>query len=285
MNQSVAIVTGSNRGLGYATVKALCERFNGIVYLTARDKNKGLESIKNLEKLGLHAKFHQLDISERKSVKAFADDIKKEHGGVDVLINNAAVLEWDAIYPDYETAKRTIDNNYKSLLLIEEYVYPLLRSGARVVNVCSAAGHLSNLRNEKWINILKSKDLTVEQINEFVNDYLKSVKNGSFKKEDFADDGKHAEFRVSKIAVAALTMIQAKKYRDKNISINLVHPGHVKTDMACGGGVLEPEEAAKSILYYVFDASPNLTGTFMWCDKKMIDWYYEGGNYFLSGLW
>jgi NAD(P)-dependent dehydrogenase (short-subunit alcohol dehydrogenase family) len=36
-------------------------------------------------------KFHQLDVSDQKSLDTFFDYVKKEYGGIDVLVNNAAI--------------------------------------------------------------------------------------------------------------------------------------------------------------------------------------------------
>ncbi|XP_047505715.1 carbonyl reductase [NADPH] 1-like [Pieris napi] len=278
MSEKVAIVTGANKGIGLAVVKGLCKRFRGAVYLTSRDEERGLKAVQTLQELGLTPTFHKLDVSDEYSVKEFSDFIKNKHGGFDVLINNAAILEWEQVYPSYEAAKRNIDVNYRSLLLIEQYLYPLLRDGARVVNVSSACGHLSNLKNKKWLDIFTRQDFTTEDINRFVDEYLISVRNGTFNRDDFADGGKHAEHRVSKIAVTALTMVQQRKY--PNVSINAVHPGHVKTDMAFGKGDIEPDDAAKTILYLIFDASPNLKGTFMWYNRKLVDWFDIEGDYY-----
>ncbi|CAG5057562.1 unnamed protein product [Parnassius apollo] len=285
MATKIAVVTGANRGLGFAVVKGLCLKFKGKVYLTARNEENGLEAVNKLKSIGLCPEFHILDVNSEESVKNFANFIKITHGGLDVLVNNAGILEWDEIYPSYDAAKRNIDINYRSLLTIEKYLYPLLRDGARVVNVSSACGHLSNIKNKKWLKLLQKKDLKTEEINEFVNEYLESVKNKTFNKDDFADQGKHAEHRVSKTALTALTMVQQRKYFDKNISINAVHPGHVKTDMANGGGVLEPDQAADTILYLILDASSNLKGTFMWHNKKLVDWYDTDGDYYCKDLW
>ncbi|XP_022116537.2 carbonyl reductase [NADPH] 1-like [Pieris rapae] len=278
MSEKVAIVTGANKGIGLAVVKGLCNRFRGTVYLTSRDEERGLKAVQTLQELGLTPTFHKLDVSDKNNVKEFSDFIKNKHGGFDVLINNAAILEWEQVYPSYEAAKRNIDVNYRSLLLLEQYLYPLLRDGARVVNVSSACGHLSNLKNKKWLAVFTRQDFTTEDINRFVDEYLISVRNGTFNRNDFADDGKHAEHRVSKIAVTALTMVQQRKY--PNVSINAVHPGHVKTDMAIGGGDIEPDDAAKTILYLIFDASPNLKGTFMWYNRKLVDWFDIEGDYY-----
>ncbi|KAI5634133.1 short chain dehydrogenase domain-containing protein [Phthorimaea operculella] len=282
MAGKVAVVTGANRGLGFAIVRGLCKRLssNDTVYLTARDDKRGQHAVKQLNDIGLYPVFHQLDITSEISVKHFADFIKNQHGGFDYLVNNAAIMDYDALYPTYEVAKRNIDVNFKSLLTVEKYLYPLLKEGARVVNISSACGHLSNLKNEEWIKMFKDPDLTTEQVVQFVDNYLESVKNGTFKKEDFADDGKHAEHRVSKIAVTALTMIQARKYAPRHISVNAVHPGHVDTDMARGGGITPPDTAASLALYLLLDASPNLTGTYMWHDRKLVDWYDHEGDYY-----
>lgn len=278
MVERVAIVTGANKGLGFSIVKGLCARFEGIVYLTARNETLGLEAVKKLNTLGFKPEFHQLDVSDRASIVKLAKFIKEKHGGFDVLVNNAAILEYSEVYPSYEAAKRNIDVNFRSLLDIEQVLFSLLRDGARVVNVSSACGHLSNIKNKEWLKNLKQKDLRTEDIIAFVNNYLDTLKNGTFNKNDFADNGKHAEHRVSKIALTALTMVQQKKY--KNISINAIYPGHIKTDMAAGGGELDPDEAAKTVLYLLLDASPNLKGSFMWDNRRLIDWYDAEGDYY-----
>ncbi|KAF9420552.1 hypothetical protein HW555_003302 [Spodoptera exigua] len=285
MADKIAVVTGASKGLGFAIVKGLCQKFNGVVYLTARNEKNGLDAVKKLNDLGLKPQFHQLDVSDEKSVQTFASYIKNKHGGLDVLVNNAAILEWDEVYPSYEAAKRNIDINYKSLLTLEKYVYPLLRDGARVVNISSSCGHLSNLKKQSWIRMLQDPDLTTEQINQFVDEYLESVKNGTFNKNDFADEGKHAEHRVSKIALTALTMVQQRKYEDRNISINAVHPGHMKTEMAQGGGETEPDHSAELVLYLILDASPKLRGTFMWHDRRLIDWCDAESDFACKDLW
>lgn len=283
MAEKVAIVTGSNKGLGFAIVKGLCQKFEGTVYLTARNEEVGLKAVKDLNKIGLKPQFHGLDVTNEESVKLLAEFIKNKHGGFDVLVNNAGILEWQQIYPTYESAKRNIDTNYRSLLTLEKYLFPLLRDGARVVNLSSACGHLSNLKNKVWPQILLNPDLTKEQINQFVDQYLESVKNGTFDKKNFADNGKHAEHRVSKIAITALTKVWQKMY--PKISINAVHPGHVKTDMAVGTGKIEPDAAAKVVLYAILDASPKLKGTFIWHNGKLMDWYDPDSDFSFQCPW
>ena len=68
----VAVVTGSNKGIGFAIVEGLLkQKFPGDVYLTARDVKRGQDAVKKLNDLGLHPKFHQLDICDQSSIDAF----------------------------------------------------------------------------------------------------------------------------------------------------------------------------------------------------------------------
>lgn len=83
-------VTGANKGIGFAIVEGLCKRYDGIVYLTARNITRGDAAVTKLKKEGFNPRFHQLDISDQISVEKFRDHIKNEHGGLDVLVNNAA---------------------------------------------------------------------------------------------------------------------------------------------------------------------------------------------------
>ncbi|GFX03398.1 carbonyl reductase 3 [Trichonephila clavipes] len=88
----VAVVTGSNKGIGFAIVRALCPKFDGDVILTARDEERGKAAVEKLKTEGLNPKFHLLDISDENSIKTLASFLKKEYGGLDVLVNNAAIF-------------------------------------------------------------------------------------------------------------------------------------------------------------------------------------------------
>lgn len=87
----VALVTGSNKGIGLAVVRSLCKQFTGDVYLTSRDVGRGTAAVENLKTEGLKPLFHQLDITDPESVRVARDFFLEKYGGVDVLINNAAI--------------------------------------------------------------------------------------------------------------------------------------------------------------------------------------------------
>ncbi|XP_047990448.1 carbonyl reductase [NADPH] 1-like [Leguminivora glycinivorella] len=276
----VAVVTGANKGIGLAIVKALCQKFEGTVYLTSRDVDRGTKAVAQLQSQGWAPSYHQLDVSDEASIIKFRDYLKEKHGGIDILINNAAV-SGDGFKTTYEDSKQVIDIDYRSLLTIQEHLFPLVREHGRILNISSDCGHLSNIRNKYWIDKLSSKDLTVSDINEFVNWFLNGVKTGTFDKNDLADGGSAAAYRIAKVAVCALTRLQQKELESRQIIINSMHPGLVQTDMTRGKGFFSPDEAAETPVYLVLDAPESIKGAYVWFDRKVLDWYdYKSDCYF-----
>ena len=91
-SRRVAVVTGSNKGIGLAIVRSLCKKFDGDVVLTSRDEGRGNEAVAELkEKEGLNPVYHQLDITSRDSIEGLVTFIRHKYGGLDILINNAAI--------------------------------------------------------------------------------------------------------------------------------------------------------------------------------------------------
>ena len=89
--ERIAVVTGGNKGVGFA----LCRRLAGegcVTVLTARDERKGRAACAKLEKGGFPVRFHPLDVREEASARALAVFAEKEFGRLDILVNNAAVL-------------------------------------------------------------------------------------------------------------------------------------------------------------------------------------------------
>merc|ERR1711915_95685 len=69
----VAIVTGANKGIGFGIVRALCKKFKGEVYLTARDEARGLAAVEALKNECLNPKFHILDIGNESTIVKLRD--------------------------------------------------------------------------------------------------------------------------------------------------------------------------------------------------------------------
>ncbi|XP_075992426.1 carbonyl reductase [NADPH] 1-like [Anticarsia gemmatalis] len=272
METKVAVVTGSNRGIGFEIVKGLCQKFDGAVYLTARNEERGREAVKKLQDIGLKPLFHILDVTCEKSVQDFATHISTHHTGIDVLVNNAGILDFDKSVSPHEDAKKLIDTNFLSLLTITKILYPLLTNTARIINISSDWGLLSNIRKQIWLDTLIKDDLTVEEILQFVNDFLQAAKNGKNSFVSFA--GHYGDYKVSKVAMSALTFVQQRQFTEqgKDISVNCVHPGFIMTDMTKGMGDFTPERGARAPLYLALEAPQSLKGAFIWHDCHQVNW-------------
>lgn len=269
----VAVVTGSNKGIGYEVVKQLCKRFNGKVYLTSRNEENGKGAVKKLKALGLSPEFHQLDVNDQESVNKLRDHIKNTYAGIDLLVNNAGIMYKET--PDdhakfLQQAEETLETDYFGLLRVSEAFLPLLRQNARVVNVSSSAGHLSRLPSTELRSKFSSDTLTVQQLNDLVNDYLQAVKN----KTNAEDGWGQRSYSIAKIAVSALTRVHQRCFDTEkaslNVSFNSVHPGYVLTDLNLDGDV-SVEDGAKPLLYLALDAE-NAKGLYIWKNCKPVDW-------------
>jgi len=280
--RKVAVVTGGNKGIGYAIVKGLCKRYDGKVYLTARDEGRGNAAVDKLKQLGLNPVFHQLDINDGDSITKFRDHVKSTDGGIDVLINNAAIaFKNDATEPFSEQAEVTVKVNYFNTLHVCDILFPILRPHARVVNLSSSAGHLSRIPSPELRAKFSSPTLTIEKLNELINQFVTDSKEGKHVETGWGNSA----YVVSKVGVTALTIIQQRNFDNepekRDISINCVHPGYVDTDMTSHKGPLTIEEGAIAPLYLALDPH-GLRGQYVWNNSKVVDWYASSAPVFLN---
>jgi hypothetical protein len=100
----VAVVTGASQGLGLALVRGLCRRLGagGIVYLTARDRGRGERAAAGLEAEGLSPRLEMLDVRDDTSVTALAQALGERHGGVDIVVSNAAARIFPQVPADQQ---------------------------------------------------------------------------------------------------------------------------------------------------------------------------------------
>ena len=278
---SVAVVTGSNKGIGLAIVRALCKKFSGDVYLTSRDEGRGKEAIESLEKEGLHPKFHCLDICNEETVEKLRDFMKEKYGGIDVLVNNAGIAFKNAATEPFGVqAKVTLATNYWANKRTCEILFPVLKSGARVVNLSSSAGYLGHLgarggdkvKAEQLRNTLAAADLSLETLDGLMKNFVETAQAGTH-----GDYGwPNSTYVVSKIGWSALSRIQQRMMeadpRD-DIVVNHVHPGYVDTDMTSHKGPLTPDQGAvSSVFAALLPPKTEIRGAYLWYDCQIVDW-------------
>ncbi|KAK4885655.1 hypothetical protein RN001_001926 [Aquatica leii] len=270
--KKVAVVTGGNKGIGFAIVKGLCEKFNGNVYLTARSITNGNNAVIKLKQLGLNPIFHQLDVCDENSINTFRDYIKYTEGGVDVLINNAGIYADKLEIPIGDQAEKTINENYYSILNVCNALFPILRSNAQVINLSSSAGHLARIPSINMQAKFRDPLLTVDKLSRCMNEYVEDCKNNRYIEKGWGS----SPYVVSKVGVSALSILQQneldKETEKRNIFVNFVHPGYVDTDMTNHQGVMTIEEGAQSSIYLAL-GNHGLRGQYVWFNCKVVDWY------------
>jgi carbonyl reductase 1 len=274
----VAIVTGSNKGIGLAIVKRFCQQFDGVVYLTARNEDLGKKAVSDLKsELPMMTckdlRFYQLDISSVDTINRLKDYILKEHGGLDILVNNAAIAYKQAsTAPFSEQADETMKINFFGTKNVCDILFPILKSHARVVNVSSQAGLLKQITSEELKSKFLSPTLTVDELSSLLKKFVELAQTGSHQQQGYSNSA----YGMSKIGVTALTKIQQRNFdkSDKpDIVVNACCPGYVNTDMTSHKGHLEPQQGAETPVYLAL-LPPDVTapkGAFVYL-KKETDW-------------
>src|SRR5690349_5301906 len=152
----IALVTGANKGIGFAIAKGLGGR--GFATLVgARDASRGAAAAEVLRREGLDACFLALDITDESSIERAARWIEQRFGRLDVLVNNAAVkLEWHPSPPSQASlslVRQTFETNVFGTMAVIQATLPLLRksASARIVNMSSGLGSLSLATTEGTI--------------------------------------------------------------------------------------------------------------------------------------
>ncbi|GFN89748.1 carbonyl reductase [NADPH] 1 [Plakobranchus ocellatus] len=250
MASKVVVVTGSNKGVGFGIVRALCKNFKGDVILTARNPELGASAVKELEKEGLSPKFHQLDINDHESIVKLRDFLQSTYQGLDVLVNNAGIAYKQAsTAPIAEQAEVTLKTNYFATLDACEVLYPLLRPHARVSNVSSMVSQFALAKcSDEFKSRFVSKDITMDELTGIMKKFVQSAQKGTHKEEGFSDSC----YGMSKIGVTVMSMIQQREMDKKgsqDIVINACCPGYVNTDMTSGKGSLTIDQGAETPAY------------------------------------
>eukprot|EP00058_Branchiostoma_floridae_P009646 XP_002595134.1 hypothetical protein BRAFLDRAFT_118600 [Branchiostoma floridae] len=227
----VAVVTGSNKGIGLEIVRGLCKQFDGIVYLTGRNEKLGQEAVQKLKSEGLNPSFHQLDITNDQSIQALKQHLQDKHGGLDVLVNNAGFAYMaNSTVPFGTQVEQTVGVNFFGTLAVSKALLPIIRPHGRVVNV---SGQISQMSLKKCSAELQARfrdrNIQEEELVMSLNKFIETAKSGKHAENGFSDSA----LGMSKIGVTVLTFIQAREMEKdsrEDILVNCMCPGWCKSD-------------------------------------------------------
>jgi 3-oxoacyl-[acyl-carrier protein] reductase len=138
----VAVVTGAGSGIGRASALAFA-RAGASVVVADIDEAGGAETVGMVHDEGADATFARTDVSEARSLEAMFAGAEHDHGGVDIVHNNAGLVSGEPLWPDItpETLQRVLAVNLGGVVLGTRLAIPALRrrKGGAIVNTASMA--------------------------------------------------------------------------------------------------------------------------------------------------
>ena len=145
--EKVAVVTGAAQGIGASYARALAGEGAAVV-VADRNVEGGETTVKSIVDEGGRAIFSETDVSSAESAGATAERAVAEFGGVDLLVNNAAIygdMQFDLLLTvDWDYYRKFMGVNMDGALVMTRAVYPHMRArgGGAIVNQSSTAAWL-----------------------------------------------------------------------------------------------------------------------------------------------
>ncbi|MBR5649428.1 SDR family oxidoreductase [Pseudobutyrivibrio sp.] len=246
LDSKIAIVTGANSGMGMATVEALSD-MGATVIMLCRNEKRGQEAYEKLmSRPERKIELMLCDLEDFSSINAFVASVKSKYEKIDILVNNAGFISLDR-QTTKEGFEKQFGINHLGHFLLTTKLIDLMYEGARIVNVASGAHkvgniHFEDINLEKGYNVIKA-------------------------------------YSQSKLANVLFTREQARRLRDRGITVNCCHPGAVATnigiDRKTGFGKTitsllkpffqTPAEGARTAIFLATDDSvKNISGEYFY---------------------
>lgn len=205
----VALVTGGSRGLGAAIAETLADQGADVAISYVASAEKAQAVVEKLKAKGVRAIAVRADQADTASAKPLVDAVVAQFGKLDILVNNAAIAVQGRTVDDPELDAAGLDLSWQTNVL---GVVATTRAAARVL---PDGGRIV---------------------------FIGSLMGGHV---PFAGA---ADYAGTKHAIAGYAKGVARDLGGRNITVNVVQPGIMPTDMAAAVRDVMPEEAMKALL-------------------------------------
>jgi len=240
----VALITGGSRGIGAAIAKRFAKEGCHVAISFCGSKDKAFSLIKSIEKEGIQAIALHADQADSSQVQALVQKVVEHFGRIDILVNNAGVYVGGAI----DDIHLDIDGIVRQMAINVGGVFTATRA-------------------------------TVP----FMKEGGRIIIIGSINGERMTASG-GADYAASKAALVGYTHGWARDLGAKNITVNLIQPGPIDTDMNPEnteyaemikknvplGRYGKPEEIASAVAFLASQEASYITGATLTVDGGFL---------------
>jgi NAD(P)-dependent dehydrogenase (short-subunit alcohol dehydrogenase family) len=236
---ATVLVTGASRGIGLELVQQYAEDGWHVV-AAARRPQQSADLVALAKQFGAKLELKTLDLTSADSIKNLTTDLKA--GAIDLLVNNAAIYPRKGTHIgelDYEAWGATLETNLFGVLRLTEALLENVARSERkqIVAISSAMASLHGVAGR-----------SVEQ------------------------SGTSYQYRTSKAALNMTMLILAKELAPRGISVVMISPGWVKTDMGGTSAAITPQVSVAGIKKVLDAGRMDISGKFLSYEGTVIPW-------------
>lgn len=243
----VIIVTGANSGIGFVTTAQLAKQ-GATVVMACRSEEKGKTAA---SKIGANGVYMNLDLASLQSVKNFAAAFEEKYSRLDVLINNAGVMECPLIRTK-EGFENQFGCNHLGHFLLSTLLFPIMVKTAETTGTPSRFIALSSVAAAQMSMGINAAPAIID------------FDDLNWEKKDY---DKNVAYQQSKLANSLHALEVSKRFDPSKIIATSLHPGWVYSNLdqhilgtgifgwilrklfLLSGNMITPEDGAQTTLH------------------------------------